>query len=130
MLELIINLQLRQMCVVEVHRPETPIACYPVAVGKTPELTPKGRFEITSVVANPEFTSCRTGINHGQGFLGDFAFVTNRETSPGCTFAIHGTNQEHLIGQAVSEGCTRVRNKDINHIEQNYLPFIQGGYVQ
>ncbi len=26
---------------------------------------------------------------------------------------IHGTNQEHLIGQAASSGCIRMRNEDI-----------------
>ena len=131
MLELLINLQLRQLCVVEANVPtDHMIACYPVAVGKQNTPTPTGNFKITRVVQNPSFVSCRTGVDHGKGFLGDLALVTNRETSSGCSFAIHGTNREDLIGLEVSEGCLRLRNRDINHIEQNFLPYIEGGQVQ
>ena len=130
MLELIINLQLRQMCVVPVQAQQPPVACYPIAVGRTPDLTPKGKFEIKRVVKDPSFVSCKNGKNYGKGFLGDFAFVTDRETSPGCSFAIHGTNREDLIGEAVSDGCARAKNRDIRHIEQNFLPYLTGGYVK
>lgn len=131
MLELLINLQLRQMCVVEANvATDHMIACYPIAIGKKSSPTPKGRFTIERVVVNPEFVSCRTGVNHGAGFLGKLAFVTDRETSPGCSFAIHGTNKENLIGLPVSEGCVRVRNRDLQHIESNFLPYLTGGQVQ
>jgi lipoprotein-anchoring transpeptidase ErfK/SrfK len=29
---------------------------------------------------------------------------------------IHGTNEEHLIGQPVSHGCVRMRNSDVAHL--------------
>lgn len=133
MLELLINLQLRQMCVVEANvATDHMIACYPIAIGKKSSPTPKGRFTIERVVVNPEFVSCRTGVNHGKGFLGNLAFVTDRETSPGCSFAIHGTNNEELVieGAEVSEGCLRVRDRDLMHIETNFLPYLTGGQVQ
>jgi len=30
--------------------------------------------------------------------------------------AIHGTNQPELVGQAVSHGCVRMRNRDIREV--------------
>ena len=41
---------------------------------------------------------------------------------------IHGTNEEHLIGQAASHGCVRMKNQDIlelfDLVEQGTLVFI------
>lgn len=128
MLELLINLQLRQMCVMDIQTTHL-VACYPVAIAKEPGLTPLGRFEINRVVTNPSYVSCQTGVNYGQGFLGNLALVTNKETEPGCAFAIHGTNDESLIGQEVSAGCIRVRNRDLAHLESTYLPYLKNGQV-
>ena len=133
MLELLlfVNVQTKQLCVLNAQNvKQPPIACYPVAVAKNKDNTPDGAFTITRVVENPSFVSCRTGVNHGQGFLGDLAIVTNKETSPGCSYAIHGTNDDSSIGTEISDGCTRLRNKDVNHLKTHYLPYVVGGYVQ
>lgn len=133
MFELLINLQLKQMCVVPANVSTDVVeVCYPIAQGKLSSPTPRGDFKIDRVVSNPSFTSCKNGVTYGSGFLGSLALVTNKETSPGCSFAIHGTNDESLVikGAKVSEGCIRMRNKDILHLEANYLPFITGGSVE
>lgn len=132
MFELLINLQLKQMCVVPTNSATDVVeVCYPVAQGKSSSPTPLGKFTIERVVVNPSFTSCKNGVNYGSGFLGSLALVTNKQTSPGCSFAIHGTNNEALVtqGAKVSEGCIRMKNSDIQHLEANYLPFITGGSV-
>ena len=35
--------------------------------------------------------------------------------------AIHGTNQDHLIGKAVSHGCVRMHDKDVLAVSR-YVP--------
>lgn len=133
MFELLINLQLKQMCVVPTNVATDAVeVCYPIAQGKLSTPTPIGNFTIQRVVRNPLFISCKNGVNYGSGFLGNLALVTNKETSPGCSFAIHGTNNDYLVtsGAKVSEGCIRMRNKDMKHLEANYLPFITGGSVR
>ncbi|MFW5980264.1 MAG: L,D-transpeptidase family protein [Halanaerobiales bacterium] len=69
---------------------------FPVAVGKPSTPTPNGNFAIINKIINPggalgtrwmQFTT----LNHG----------------------IHGTNQPWLIGQAVSLGCVRMYNNDV-----------------
>ncbi|MEL7333315.1 MAG: L,D-transpeptidase, partial [Cyanobacteria bacterium J06560_2] len=46
--------------------------------------------------------------------LGDrwIGFWSNGEAQIG----FHGTNQEELIGEAVSHGCVRMRNRDIKKL--------------
>ncbi|MFP4016195.1 MAG: L,D-transpeptidase [Halanaerobiales bacterium] len=68
---------------------------FPVAVGKPSTPTPTGDFKILNKIYNPG------------GVLGTrWMQFTWRE------HGIHGTNQPHLIGQAVSLGCVRMYNKD------------------
>ncbi|MFP4660615.1 MAG: L,D-transpeptidase family protein [Halanaerobiales bacterium] len=68
---------------------------FPVAVGKPSTPTPTGDFKILNKIYNPG------------GILGTrWMQFTWRE------HGIHGTNQPHLIGQAVSLGCVRMYNKD------------------
>lgn len=131
MIDLILSISLaqKQMCVVEMPT-QNEVVCYPIAVGKNVTPTPAGKFQIQSVVVDPQFVSCDTGVNHGAGFLGKLAIVTDKQTSPGCSFAIHGTNNESLIGQEVSAGCVRMTNRDISHLELNFLPYIQKGIVR
>ncbi|MFW6238329.1 MAG: L,D-transpeptidase family protein [Halanaerobiales bacterium] len=73
---------------------------YPVAIGKPSTPTPEGNFKILSK------------IKHPGGVLGTrWIKFTSRE------HGIHGTNQPHLIGQAVSNGCVRMYNR---HVEKVY----------
>lgn len=127
---LAINLQARQLCTVDLQTRHQ-LECYPIAIGAEATPTPIGKFEVTRLVNNPQYVSCQTNINHGSGFLGDFAIVTNLDTSvENCKFAIHGTPErlEHLIGEDVTGGCNRMRNKDINHLNTNYI--IHGGFIE
>lgn len=69
---------------------------FPVAVGKPSTPTPVGTFSILQKTMNP-----------GGVFGTRWMRFTDR------AHGIHGTDQPWLIGQAVSNGCVRMRNEDV-----------------
>lgn len=73
---------------------------FPIAVGKPSTPTPIGKFWIMQKTMNP-----------GGVFGTRWMRFTDR------AHGIHGTNQPWLIGQAVSNGCVRLRNE---HVELLY----------
>ena len=72
---------------------------YPVAVGKFLTPTPKGTFRIINKAINP-------GGPFGTRWLG--------LSKP--HIGIHGTNNPVSIGKAVSNGCIRMYNKDVEEL--------------
>lgn len=69
---------------------------FPVAVGKPATPTPQGHFQVLNKIINPG------------GVLGTrWMQFTSRQ------HGIHGTNQPWLIGQAVSNGCVRMYNHNV-----------------
>lgn len=75
------------------------VGTYPVAIGKTSTPTPSGDFKILNKIKNPG------------GVLGTrWMKFTWRE------HGIHGTNQPWLIGQAVSNGCVRMHNSNVEEV--------------
>lgn len=77
----------------------TVVGTYPVAIGKPSTPTPTGDFKILNKIMNPG------------GVLGTrWMQFTWQE------HGIHGTNQPWLIGQAVSNGCVRMYNNDVEQI--------------
>ncbi len=85
------------------------MAHFPVAVG-TPQLpTPTGVYYI-----NQKLRPASPGGPYGVLALGISAFQPKLPSWPlGGPVAIHGTNQDYLIGQAVSHGCVRMHNADV-----------------
>ncbi len=87
---------------------------YPLAVGQEGWETPTGSFEVIEMQKDPKWLHPITkevvlpGANNplGKRWIG---FWSDGKTHLG----FHGTNQEDLIGQAVSHGCLRMRNKDV-----------------
>jgi len=75
------------------------IGHYPVAVGKSSTPTPTGDFEVLLKRMNP-----------GGGLGTRWIQFTWRK------HGIHGTNKPWLIGQAVSHGCVRMHNKDVEAV--------------
>lgn len=87
---------------------------YPVAVGKKGWETPTGKFKVIQLVKNPVWQNPWSGAIVPAGPknpLGErwIGFWTDGKDSIG----FHGTPGEHLIGQAVSHGCVRMRNRDV-----------------
>jgi len=91
----------------------------PVAIGTTTNPTPTGASYVTELIdnANPK------------GSYGPYAFglalhsdtLTEFAGGPG-QVGIHGTNQPQLIGQAVSHGCVRLKNADVEAMVNLQLP--------
>lgn len=93
------------------------IRTLPVAVGTPQTPTPVGRWLIVQKVINPG---------------GPFGSRWMRLSIPWGGFGIHGTNDPGLIGQAVSHGCIRLHNADVewlyNRVPLGTLVIITGGH--
>ncbi len=82
---------------------------YPVAVGKPGLSTPTGYFFINQKLKPPA-----PGGAYGVLAIGISAFQPKLPNwAQGGPVAIHGTNQDELIGKAVSHGCVRMHDKDV-----------------
>lgn len=87
---------------------------YPVAIGQAGWETPTGKFRILEMQKNPVWQHpiteelITTGPENPLGvrWIGFWSDGQNQ-------IGFHGTNQEELIGKAVSHGCLRMRNPDI-----------------
>lgn len=88
-------------------------ASYQIAIGRAGWETPTGNFRVIQKIEDPAWEHPWTGevIPPGPNNpLGTrwIAFWTDGKNSIG----FHGTPNERLIGQAVSHGCIRMRNRD------------------
>ena len=100
-----------------VYRDERLIASYPVAIGKEGWQTPTGSFKVLQMRKNPVWRHpltgevVRRGVNNplGSRWIG---FWSDGRSQIG----FHGTNDQQLVGQAVSHGCLRMENQDIEKI--------------
>ncbi len=82
---------------------------YPVAVGRPGLETPTGHFFINQKLQPPSPDGA-----YGALAIGISAFQPKLAGWPqGGPVAIHGTNENGLIGKAISHGCVRMHNKDV-----------------
>ncbi|SFF55291.1 LysM domain-containing protein [Halobacillus alkaliphilus] len=72
---------------------------YPIAVGRMLQGTPTGSFIIINKAPNPG------------GPFGTFWMSLSKEH-----YGIHGTNNPSSIGKAVSKGCIRMYNRDVEEL--------------
>ncbi len=99
---------------VQVYQGSQLLDSYAIAVAKPGWETPTGTFQVSDMEQNPTWVHPITGIAVppgndnplGAAWIG---FLSNDEGEIG----FHGTNQEELIGEAVSHGCLRMRNEDV-----------------
>ncbi|MDX2243780.1 MAG: L,D-transpeptidase [Leptolyngbyaceae cyanobacterium bins.302] len=92
-------------------------AHYPLAVAQAGWETPTGTFQVLAMEQDPTWIHPITGEEVAPGAdnplgVAWIGFWTDGESEIG----FHGTNQEELIGEAVSHGCLRMRNADIEAI--------------
>ena len=114
--KLIVDLSDRRVYVFDHDRQ---IAFYPIAIGQAGWETPAGRFQVIQMQQNPEWVHPITGevVRSGPSNpLGNrwIGFWTDGHEQIG----FHGTAQERLVGQAVSHGCLRMRNQDVEALYQ------------
>ncbi|QQE63527.1 L,D-transpeptidase [Leptolyngbya sp. BL0902] len=106
-----VHLQARE---IRLYQNEQVILQAPVAVGQDGWQTPIGEFAVRDMRINPVWRHPITQEPVGPGPsnpLGSrwIGFLVEG----GYHIGIHGTNQENLIGEAVSHGCVRMLEKDI-----------------
>ncbi len=99
------------------YRGDQLLVSYPVAVGRRGWETPKGNFTVLAKIKDPTWKHPWNGSLVGPGPgnpLGDrwIGFWTDGRN----TIGFHGTTNENLIGQAVSHGCVRMRNRDVRSL--------------
>ena len=90
------------------------LASYPVAVGKKGWETPTGNFQVIQKVKDPVWQNPWNGKIIPASLNGPIGirwigFWTDGKN----TIGFHGTPGENLLGQAVSHGCVRMKNKDV-----------------
>ncbi|MBD2182553.1 L,D-transpeptidase [Planktothrix sp. FACHB-1375] len=108
---LVIKLRERRVYVYRSDRVQT---SFPIAVGKAGWETPTGTFRVMQMLQNPAWEHPWTGQvippgpNNPLGIRW-IGFWTDGKNMIG----FHGTPNEQLIGRAVSHGCVRMRNRDI-----------------
>ncbi len=113
---LVIRLEAKKL---EYYEGDTLIKQYDIAVGQADWETPVGHFSVLDLRKNPLWQHPITGEAIPTGPdnpLGSrwIGFAYEGEYHIG----IHGTNQEELVGQAVSHGCVRMRDDEIQELFQ------------
>ncbi len=111
---------------VYVYKGSQIVATYPVAIGKKGSETPTGEWQIMETLVNPGWTNFNTGKMMPPGKnnpLGSrwIGFWTDGKD----TIGFHGTNKPDSIGKAVSSGCVRMHDKDV----QALYPLIKVGTI-
>lgn len=102
---------------VYVYQGDRAIGSYPVAVGKKGWETPKGNYQVIQMIRDPSWKSPWTGKvvpagpNNPIGIRW-IGFWTDGKN----TIGFHGTPNEGSVGQAVSHGCVRMFNRDIQQL--------------
>jgi lipoprotein-anchoring transpeptidase ErfK/SrfK len=87
---------------------------YPIGIGKAGWETPTGNYKVMDMQPHPIWEEPWTGkviLEGPNNPLGVrwIGFWTDGRNSIG----FHGTPAEKLVGQAVSHGCIRMRNRDV-----------------
>ncbi|MEI2577558.1 L,D-transpeptidase [Scytonema sp. PRP1] len=111
-----ISLSRRQ---VTLYRGKTEIKSYPIAVGRRGWQTPIGNFRVREMLENPTWIHpLKKGIaipgGDPENPLGRYwiGFWTNGKNWIG----FHGTPNPESVGKAVSHGCIRMYNKDVEEL--------------
>ena len=111
---LVVDLNERQVAIV--HQ-DKKLASYPIAVGQEGWETPTGTFQVVKKIDHPDWVHPIThevfppgeGNPLGSRWIGFWA-------DDQMEYGFHGTDEDELIGQAVSHGCIRMKNRDIETI--------------
>lgn len=110
---IIVNKATNALAVVKDNRIE---GIYQVATGKTDDLTPEGEFTVTVKAVNPYYRKKNVEGGAPENPLGVRWIGFDARGTDGRIYGIHGTNREELIGGFVSNGCIRMKNRDVIHI--------------
>ncbi|MCA0147695.1 MULTISPECIES: L,D-transpeptidase [Rossellomorea] len=91
-------------------------ATFPVATGKTAELTPEGLFNVTVKAKDPYYRKKNIPGGDPRNPLGTRWIGFDAEGTDGRIYGIHGTNRPSSIGRYISNGCIRMQNKNVEYL--------------
>ncbi|MBU7319785.1 L,D-transpeptidase [Paenibacillus oleatilyticus] len=86
---------------------------FPVATGRTKDLTPTGTFHIVTKIVKPWYVRKQIPGGDPRNPLGTRWMGINVPGSGGYRYGIHGTNRPYSIGSSASSGCVRMHNRDV-----------------
>jgi len=91
---------------------------YRIATGAPDNPTPTGDFSISDKTQNPTWYTSDGPIPSGdpRNELGTRWIGIENETTRKRKLGIHGTNKPETIGKAVSDGCIRLLNEDVEEL--------------
>ncbi|MBU8907771.1 L,D-transpeptidase [Desertibacillus haloalkaliphilus] len=92
---------------------------YPVATGKTKDLTPEGTFTMTVKAVDPYYRKENIEGGDESNPLGTRWIGFDAEDTIGRTYGVHGTNQPSSIGEYRTAGCVRMHNEDVEELYAN-----------
>lgn len=96
-----------------VYLNDRPTYRFKIATGKHRDLTPEGLFKIVTKVKNPWYKPKQIPGGDPTNPLGTRWLGLNVPQTNGYKYGIHGTNRPGSIGLNISQGCVRMRNKDV-----------------
>jgi lipoprotein-anchoring transpeptidase ErfK/SrfK len=99
----------RKLAVIE---GEKVLAQFPIAVGAAASPSPTGEFQIVNRITNPTYYHAGSVIASGK----DNPIGTRWVGLSQKGYGIHGTNAPRSVGHAVSHGCIRLRNRDMERL--------------
>ena len=106
---IVISLAQKQLTVFE---GESTLKTYQVAVGKSSTPSPAGRYTIVNRIDHPTWYAHGNPVAPGpRNPLGTRWIGLSKSG-----YGIHGTNEPESIGKAVSHGCIRMRNADVEEL--------------
>lgn len=94
---------------------------FPVATGKSKELTPEGLFTVKVKAINPYYRKKNVPGGDPRNPLGTRWIGFNANNTDGRIYGVHGTNQPNSVGKYISNGCVRMRNSDVERL-YNQVP--------
>ena len=106
---IVISIPTRTLTVVEGERV---VKTFDIAVGKPSTPTPIGRFQVVNRIPHPIW--CAHGKAVPPGKCNPLGTRWIGLSAKG--YGIHGTNEPESIGKAVSHGCIRLRNSDVEEL--------------
>lgn len=89
---------------------------YPVATGKTNDLTPEGLHTITVKAKDPYYRKLDIPGGDPKNPLGSRWIGFDAKDTDGRIYGVHGTNNPASIGKYISNGCIRMNNKDVEYL--------------
>ncbi|WP_369902704.1 L,D-transpeptidase [Bacillus manliponensis] len=110
---IIVNKQTNQLAYIDDGKIQR---IFPVATGKTNDLTPEGTFDVVVKAKDPYYIAKNIPGGSPLNPLGSRWIGFNARGTDGRKYGIHGTNMPSSIGKYISQGCIRMHKQDVEYL--------------